>query len=342
MYYVYELIDPRNNKPFYIGKGTGLRMYFHAKNVKRGKIPHGNKKLFNKIKKIMNGNMKIKYKKIFITENENDAYEKEIKRINEIGIDSLCNLTYGGEGLRATNEVVGKIVNTRRKNGNYKMSDYTKDLISKSISKVMKERWKNKEFRKKMSEKLSGENSPVKRPEVREKISNSLKGKVFSQERRRKISEIRKGKTWEEIYSKSGLEKMRSINFFGENNQFYGKTHTEENKKLFAQYAKELHTGRKRSEETKQRIKTGIKNSKHSEIMKSSEMSEKISRATKEAMKDPEIRKKCAYWKGKHQSEEHKRKISEKLSLSLKGKPKSEEHKSALRRAWELRKKKYI
>lgn len=34
--YVYALIDPRDGATFYIGKGTGRRMYQHEKDVKRG------------------------------------------------------------------------------------------------------------------------------------------------------------------------------------------------------------------------------------------------------------------------------------------------------------------
>ncbi len=48
-YYVYELIDPRNSKIFYVGKGKEKRMYSHISRVKNGKIPNKNKHLFHKM-----------------------------------------------------------------------------------------------------------------------------------------------------------------------------------------------------------------------------------------------------------------------------------------------------
>jgi len=36
-FYVYELIEP-DGDVFYVGKGQGLRMYQHVKDVKRGRV----------------------------------------------------------------------------------------------------------------------------------------------------------------------------------------------------------------------------------------------------------------------------------------------------------------
>jgi uncharacterized protein len=45
MYYVYELIDPRVNLPFYVGKGKDKRVYFHLSEQSRAKSENKKKNL---------------------------------------------------------------------------------------------------------------------------------------------------------------------------------------------------------------------------------------------------------------------------------------------------------
>ena len=47
-YYVYHLIDPRDNSVFYIGKGTGNRINDHQKEALRGALLNVEKEKFNK------------------------------------------------------------------------------------------------------------------------------------------------------------------------------------------------------------------------------------------------------------------------------------------------------
>lgn len=95
-YYVYELINSLDNSIIYVGKGTRYRMYIHVRRAKK-KIPSmgENLKLRNKICSILKQNGTIVYNIIYRTDNDVDAYEKEINRINEIGISNLCNLKVG-------------------------------------------------------------------------------------------------------------------------------------------------------------------------------------------------------------------------------------------------------
>ena len=88
-YYVYQLVDPRNNKPFYIGKGTGNRAYQHTK------FKDGNENTYKdrKIKSILKENLEIIVDLLYkdLTD-ENTAYELEKQIIEKIGIENLTNL----------------------------------------------------------------------------------------------------------------------------------------------------------------------------------------------------------------------------------------------------------
>jgi len=113
-YYVYELIDPRDNKIFYVGKGHGKRMYIHYKLALKSRKSNLNQKLYEKLKELIKENYKPIYKKIFETYNEKEAYRIEKSKIKKIGLRNLCNITCGLYRL------------------NYKPSQETKRKLSES------------------------------------------------------------------------------------------------------------------------------------------------------------------------------------------------------------------
>lgn len=124
-------------------------MYYHVKTVKKGKIPNNNLHLFNKISKILKNNGGIKYKIIFESDNEQETFEKEISEIKNIGLENLCNLTEGGEGVsghtwKLSNETKNKISKAHK--GKILTTEH-KRRLSKAKYKNPSKYWKEKIFR---------------------------------------------------------------------------------------------------------------------------------------------------------------------------------------------------
>jgi hypothetical protein len=92
MYYVYELIDPRVNIPFYVGKGKNDRVYFHLSEKSRAKSE--NKRKYNKIQKIKKNGHEPEIKIVKYFEDENDAYDYE-----EILIEKYGRMRYDDNGI---------------------------------------------------------------------------------------------------------------------------------------------------------------------------------------------------------------------------------------------------
>ncbi len=104
-FYAYKLIDSLTGLPFYIGKGTGNRMYsheqYHTKIYKTA--THNNTLLKNKIKKLLRNGGAVRYQK-YSCKSEEQAFLIEKALIHKYGRRNiktgiLCNMTSGGEGV---------------------------------------------------------------------------------------------------------------------------------------------------------------------------------------------------------------------------------------------------
>lgn len=90
-HYVYTLIDPRDGLPFYIGKGTGRRMYQHERAVLRGRGI--NKAKCERIAAILADGLVVEYGVISRHADEAAAYRAE-----RAAIASHANLTNANPG----------------------------------------------------------------------------------------------------------------------------------------------------------------------------------------------------------------------------------------------------
>lgn len=91
-YYVYELIDPRDMKTFYVGKGKGNRVHEHIKKVERNSAYLSNPKKNEKIKDILNAGLRPIEKIIERFETDEEAVEYEEYTISLYGIENLTNV----------------------------------------------------------------------------------------------------------------------------------------------------------------------------------------------------------------------------------------------------------
>lgn len=111
-YYVYDLIDPRTNEPFYVGKGQGDRIYNHVSMIRNNKRDHNGPKC-DRILEILDEGLEVIHKIVEYFDTEPDALRFERDRIRLIGraIDKtgpLLNIKRGDEKPRKTERPINQ------------------------------------------------------------------------------------------------------------------------------------------------------------------------------------------------------------------------------------------
>lgn len=186
MYYIYALIDPRNDKPFYVGKGRGNRWKDHFRSVNNPSYKI-NKRKDKRIEEILTeGNLPYVRYLIEDIENEDEAYDLE-----KFYVDFL----YGKEGID-----IGGILTNINKGGKHPPNHKGK-TYAEIYGPVEGERQRLK--RAQLQKERGGYGPRVHTEENRRKMREGIKNSVKSQahlhrprneELRRKISEANKGK----------------------------------------------------------------------------------------------------------------------------------------------------
>jgi hypothetical protein len=90
-FYVYALIDPRNNQVFYIGKGIGNRVFSHE--IESGKSPKSEKAKLKRIQEIEAAGFDVKRVIVNWSMTESEAFAAEAALINMLSFLSADMLT---------------------------------------------------------------------------------------------------------------------------------------------------------------------------------------------------------------------------------------------------------
>jgi len=154
--YVYQLIDPRDNLPFYIGEGKGKRAWSHLTFTSGCNNPHKDR-VIRKIQ-ALGLEVIVKLIKTDLTKEESVRYESQL--IEEIGLDNLTNICSNANPPILIGEKNGFYGKTHSDDNKKKCGDANRGRNNKteagteSISMAMKARWQDPLLRENQINKL--------------------------------------------------------------------------------------------------------------------------------------------------------------------------------------------
>lgn len=206
-YYVYILIDPRNSKPFYVGKGSSNRAEWHTTQIKNGSITD-NRHKDNIIKKILQARLEPLIHYVYYTDDEDHAYEIETNYILEYGrknIDEAGILT----NICTDNNPPHEEYSTSRR------EIYRQRMIGNTINTGRIQTTAEKQKRSDSLKRAYDSGERVMSENTRQIISKTHKGKIITETTRKNMRraaaprKVNKGKTYEEIYGITVATLMR-------------------------------------------------------------------------------------------------------------------------------------
>jgi len=153
-YFVYYLIDPRDDSVFYVGRGSKNRIRNH--NCPKNKsLP-----LRKRIKEIHDAKLEVGSEKVFFSDDSEVAYDYERSAIAAIGLKNLCNIYPGySKGISVVSTEVRKKISESKmgeNNSNYGKTFSKETRRRMSESKMGDKHWNHggtasDETRRKMS-----------------------------------------------------------------------------------------------------------------------------------------------------------------------------------------------
>jgi hypothetical protein len=251
-YYVYEIINPNTNLPFYIGWTSRSAELRYREHIRETRTKVVNYEKVSVIKELLNIGVIPRFNIMYETFDKDASINKEIeligkyKRIKDGGI--LTNISKGGEHHTVSSEVKQKLSDLRKGKtyeelfGETKAADLKKNLSDKSkgSNNNMFGKTHTADARQKMSQKLTGQVSHPISEYQKDKIRESNKNRVWTEEMCKKVSESQKQrykerpesfKTYErtEEHKKSvgAATKSRAVRYtfkHPDHGEFYGTT----------------------------------------------------------------------------------------------------------------------